>query len=228
MSSWTAEKERKERTWRCHDGCDRLAALDLTELRFAWPVWQQLSVSVQAIYCARLQISRLWASLSLCPAFWLTCEYWMLNVGLIWYLVKLSNTCSRWHSWLLLFLLLYRKHMKHSVAEPTHRHPRCQIANHCGLLISACLISSWLSLQPAACAKPGSTSMCFLHLVFHSNRPQRLAEVDPGISRSITGVECLSVNVHRSNYNDFRVDGVVHSYVFHSVLYWHGIELVSF
>ena len=70
--------------------------------------------------------------------------------------------------------------------------------------------------------------MCFLHLVFHSNRPQRLAEVDPGISRSITGVECLSVNVHRSNYNDFRVDRVIHSYVFHSVLYWHGIELFSF
>ena len=39
----------------------------------------------------------------------------------------------------------------------------CQIANHCGLLISACLISSWLSLQPAACEKPGSTSMCFLY-----------------------------------------------------------------
>ena len=148
MSSWTAEKERKERTWRCHDGCDRLAALDLTELRFAWPVWQQLSVSAQAIYCARLQISRLWASLSLCPAFWLTCEYWMLNVGLIWYLVKLSNTCSRWHSWLLLCLLLYQKHMKHSVAETTHQSPDPQVCVSCTSSSTQTDHNGWQRLIP--------------------------------------------------------------------------------
>lgn len=63
---------------------------------------------------------------------------------------------------------------------------------------------------------------------YTSNRPQRLAEVDPGISRSITGVECLNVNVHRSNQNDFRVDCVIYSFVFQSVLYWHGVEMFSF
>ena len=43
---------------------------------------------------------------------------------------------------------------------------RCQVANHCGLLVAACLMSLWLSLKPTTCPDPESTRTCFLQLVF--------------------------------------------------------------
>lgn len=43
---------------------------------------------------------------------------------------------------------------------------RCQVANHCGLLVAACLMSLWLSLKPTTCPDPESTRACFLQLVF--------------------------------------------------------------
>lgn len=74
---WTAEKERKERTWRCHDGC---ASQHLISQSSGLP--GQCGSSRQCHY-KRYTVPGFKLADSEClwvfvQQFWLTCEYWML------------------------------------------------------------------------------------------------------------------------------------------------------
>eukprot|EP00435_Cladocopium_sp_Y103_P050788 s128_g15.t1 len=50
-----------------------------------------------------------------------------------------------------------------AVVSVTTSNTLCQVANHFGLLVAACLISLWLSLKPTTCPDPESTRACFLY-----------------------------------------------------------------